>query len=217
MVGTVSAIHFESGADVKAGTLLVELASADDVGKLQALKATAALAQITLDRDQKQFKAQGVSQQTVDADQQNLKNAQAQVVQQQATVDYKNIKAPFDGKLGIRQVDLGQYLAAGTTMVTLQSLDPIFVDFYLPQQAVAQLKVGQKVNAKIDAFAGPRLPWRDHGAQFEDRQRDPQRADPRDAEKPRPHAPAGHVCHDRYRRPAQPAAQCHAAGDGHRL
>lgn len=154
VAGTVSALHFESGAEVKAGTLLVELASADDVGKLKSLQAAAALAQITLDRDQKQFKAQGVSQQTVDADTQNLKSAQAQVAEQQATVDYKNIKAPFDGKLGIRQVDLGQYLAAGTTMVTLQSLDPIYVDFYLPQQAIAQLQVGQKVSALVDTFPG---------------------------------------------------------------
>ncbi len=154
VAGTVSALHFESGAEVKAGTLLVELASADDVGKLKSLQAAAALAQITLDRDQKQFKAQGVSQQTVDADTQNLKSAQAQVAEQQATVDYKNVKAPFDGKLGIRQVDLGQYLAAGTTMVTLQSLDPIYVDFYLPQQAIAQLQVGQKVSALVDTFPG---------------------------------------------------------------
>jgi len=154
VAGTVSALHFESGADVKAGTLLVELQSADDVGKLQSLKATAALAQITLDRDQKQIKVQGVSQQQVDADQQNLKNAQALVAQQQATLDYKNIRAPFDGRLGIRQVDIGQYLAAGTAMVTIQSLDPIFVDFNLPQQSVSQLKVGQTVKAKVDTFPG---------------------------------------------------------------
>jgi len=152
VVGTVSALHFESGADVKAGALLVELESADDVGKLQSLEAAAALAQITLDRDQKQFKVQGVAQQTVDADLQNLKGAQAQVAQQRAIVDYKNIKAPFDGRLGIRQVDVGQYLAAGTVMVTIQALDPIYVDFYLPQQSIGQIKVGQKVNAKIDAF-----------------------------------------------------------------
>ena len=158
VVGTVSALHFESGADVKAGTLLVELQSADDIGKLQSLKAAAALAQITLDRDQKQIKVQGVSQQQVDADQQNLKNALALVAQQQAIVDYKNIRAPFDGRLGIRQVDLGQYLAAGTIMVTIQSLDPIFVDFYLPQQSVAQLKVGEKVRAKVDAFPGRDFP-----------------------------------------------------------
>ena len=158
VAGTVSALHFESGADVKAGTLLVELQSADDVGKLQSLKAMAALAQITLDRDLKQLKVQGVSQQQVDSDEQNLKNAQALVVQQQAIVDYKNIRAPFDGRLGIRQVDIGQYLAAGTTMVTIQSLDPIFVDFYLPQQSVSQLKVGEKVRAKVDTFAGRDFP-----------------------------------------------------------
>jgi len=154
VAGTVSARHFESGADVKAGTLLVELQSADDVGKLQSLKAMAALAQITLDRDLKQLKVQGVSQQQVDSDEQNLKNALALVAQQQAIVDYKNIRAPFDGRLGIRQVDIGQYLAAGTIMVTIQSLDPIFVDFYLPQQSVSQLKVGEKVRAKVDTFAG---------------------------------------------------------------
>jgi membrane fusion protein (multidrug efflux system) len=158
VAGTVSAIHFESGADVKAGTLLVELAAADDVAKLQSLKATAALGQITLDRDQKQFKVQGVSQQTIDSDAQNLKNALALVAQQQATVDYKMIRAPFDGRLGIRQVDLGQYLAAGTTMVTLQSLDPIYIDFYLPQQSLSQIKVGQTVSAKVDTFAGRLFP-----------------------------------------------------------
>ncbi len=154
VAGTVSALHFDSGADVKAGTLLVELTSADDVAKLQSLKAAAALAQITLDRDQRQLKVQGVSQQTVDTDLQNLKSAQAQVAEQQANLDYKNIKAPFDGRLGIRQVDLGQFVAAGTTMVTLQALDPIFADFYLPQQSLAQLKIGQKARADIDTYPG---------------------------------------------------------------
>ena len=156
--GTVSAIHFESGADVKAGALLVELASGDEVAKLQSLKASAALAQITLDRDERQLKVQGVSQQVVDADRENLKNAQAQVAQQQALVDYKFIKAPFDGHLGIRQVDLGQYLAAGTTMVTLQALDPIFIDFTLPQQNLDRVKVGQKVTASIDTYPGRAFP-----------------------------------------------------------
>ncbi len=158
VAGTVSALHFDSGADVKAGTLLVELAAADDVAKLQALKATAALDQITLDRDMKQLKVQGVSQQTIDQDEQTLKNALAQVAQQQATVDYKMVRAPFDGRLGIRQVDLGQFLAAGTAMVTLQALDPIFVDFYLPQQALDQIKVGQAVSASIDTFPGRVFP-----------------------------------------------------------
>ncbi len=152
--GIVSAIHFESGADVKEGDLLLELASADDLAKLQSLKAAAALAKITYDRDVQQLKAQAVSQQIVDTDAQNMKGAEAQVNQQQATLDYKFIRAPFDGHLGIRQVDLGQYLSAGSTIVTLQALDPIFVDFFLPQQALDQIKPGQKMTAQIDTYPG---------------------------------------------------------------
>jgi membrane fusion protein, multidrug efflux system len=152
--GIVSAIHFESGSDVAQGTLLVELSAADDIAKLKALQATAALARITLDRDQRQLKIQGVSQQTVDADAQNLKAAEAQVGQQQATVDYKFIRAPFAGRLGIRQIDLGQYLSPGTAIVTLQALDPLFVDFYLPQQTLEQIRIGQKVTAYVDTYPG---------------------------------------------------------------
>ncbi len=152
VAGTVSALHFDSGADVKKGDLLLQLESADDVAHLAALKATAALAQITYDRDRNLVKTNAVSQQTVDTDEGNLKNAQALVAQQQALVDYKSVRAPFAGRLGIRQVDLGQYLAAGTTIVTLQQIDPIYVDFYVPQQSIAQLKVGQAATAKVDAF-----------------------------------------------------------------
>ena len=158
VAGIVSAIHFQSGADVKQGTLLLELMAADDIAKLQSLKATAALARITLERDQKQLAAQAVSQQTVDTDTQTLKSDEAQVAQQQALVDYKSIRAPFSGRLGIRQVDLGQYLAAGTAIVTLQSLDPIYIDFYLPQQALAQIKVGQPVSATVDTYPGTAFP-----------------------------------------------------------
>jgi len=152
--GTVAAVHFDSGVEVAEGTLLVELSAADDVAKLNSLKATAALARITYERDQRQFKAQAVSQQVVDTDEQNWKAAEAQVAQQQATVDYKVIRAPFAGKLGIRQVDVGQYVSPGLVLVTLQSLDPIYVDFTLPQQALAQISVGQKVNAHVDTFPG---------------------------------------------------------------
>jgi membrane fusion protein, multidrug efflux system len=152
--GTVAALHFDSGAEVAEGTLLLELAAADDVAKLNSLKASAALARITFERDQRQLKAQAVSQQVVDTDEQNLKAADANVAQQQATVDYKFIRAPFAGKLGIRQVDVGQYLSPGTVIVTLQALDPIYVDFTLPQQALAQIVVGQKVSAEVDTFPG---------------------------------------------------------------
>jgi len=150
--GIVKAIHFRSGAEVEKGTLLVELEAADDIAHLQALKATEALAQLNYDRDTKLVKTNAISQQTADTDLATLKSNQAQVAQQQALVGYKSVTAPFSGRLGIRQVDLGQYIAPGTPIVTLQQLDPIFVDFYLPQQALAQIKTGQAVTATVDTY-----------------------------------------------------------------
>jgi len=150
--GVVDSISFNSGEDVAEGAVLLKLRSDDDVAKLESLQATADLNQITFDRDQKQFKIQAVSQANLDTDVANLKNAKAQVAQQQAILDKKMLRAPFAGHLGIRTVDLGQFLSAGTAIVTLQALDPIFLDFFVPQQAVAQVQVGQKVAVKIDAY-----------------------------------------------------------------
>jgi membrane fusion protein (multidrug efflux system) len=152
--GIVTAIHFESGKEMTQGTLLLELQAADDNARLESLKATAELSRITYERDSKLLKSFGVSQQAVDTDLWNWKSNTALVAQQQALVDYKSIKAPFSGRIGIRQVDLGQYLAAGTTFVTLQQLDPIYVDFYVPQQALASVVVGQHAAAQIDTFPG---------------------------------------------------------------
>jgi membrane fusion protein, multidrug efflux system len=152
--GVVDSISFNSGDDVAQGALLLKLRADDDVAKLESLQATAELNQITYDRDQKQFKIQAVSQATLDTDAANLKNAKAQVAQQQAVLDKKTLRAPFAGHLGIRAVDLGQYLSAGTVIVTLQALDPIFVDFYVPQQSVDQVRLGQSVAVKVDAFKG---------------------------------------------------------------
>jgi membrane fusion protein (multidrug efflux system) len=154
VAGVVEEITFQSGDEVQAGQVLLRLRNDDDVAKLQSLEATAQLAQITYDRDVKQLKAQAISQAIVDNDEANLRNAKAQVAQQKAMVDKKTLRAPFAGRLGLRQVDLGQFLSAGTVIATLQSLDPIFVDFLLPQQAVAQLSVGQTVRVKVDAFLG---------------------------------------------------------------
>ncbi len=152
--GVVETITFQSGDEVKAGQVLLTLRKEDEEARLQSLEATASLAQITYDRDLKQLKAQAISQAIVDNDEANLRNARAQVAVQKAILDKKTLRAPFDGKLGLRQVDLGQFLAAGTMIATLQSMDPIFVDFLLPQQAVAQIAVGDKVRAKVDAFPG---------------------------------------------------------------
>jgi len=160
VAGIVKAIHFQSGEKVEQGTLLVELEDADDIAHLHALQATTSLAQLNYDRDSRLIKTQAISQQTVDTDLATLQNDQAQVAQQQALVGYKSIKAPFSGRLGIRQVDLGQYIAPGTPIVTLQQLDPIYVDFYLPQQDIAKIKVGQDIVAKVDTY--PDLTFEGH-------------------------------------------------------
>jgi membrane fusion protein, multidrug efflux system len=150
--GVVESISFNSGDDVQEGALLLKLRTADDVARLHSLQAVAELSDITYERDKKQFQMQAVSQATLDTDAANLKNAQAQVAQQQAIIDKKLLRAPFTGHLGIRAVDLGQYLAPGTVIVTLQELDPIFADFFVPQQAVDQIRLGQAVTVKVDAF-----------------------------------------------------------------
>jgi membrane fusion protein (multidrug efflux system) len=150
--GVVDQIAFNSGDDVEQGAMLLKLRADDDMAKLESLQATAELNEITLDRDQKQFKLQAVSQATLDTDVANLKNAKAQVAQQKAILDKKFLRAPFAGHLGLRQVDLGQYLGAGTVIVTLQALDPIFLDFFVPQQAVDQVRLGQSIAVKVDAY-----------------------------------------------------------------
>jgi membrane fusion protein (multidrug efflux system) len=158
VAGIVDSIQFKSGDDVKAGQLLLQLRSADDVAHLESLKASAALAETVYKRDKAQLDAEAISQATLDTDAANLRGAKAQVAEQQAVVDKKFIRAPFAGHLGIRAVDEGQYLQPGTKIVTLQQLDPIFVDFYLPQQALSQIGAGQSVNALSDTF--PDLPFK---------------------------------------------------------
>jgi membrane fusion protein (multidrug efflux system) len=150
--GIVQTIGFQDGQDVKKGDLIVQLLADQQIATLDQYKATMANAQIAYDRDSKLIKANTIAQSQVDSDLATWKAAQAQVASQQALIDQYSIRAPFDGHLGIRLVSLGEYLAAGTAVVTLQSLDPIQFDFSLPQQALSQLKVGQAVTATVDAY-----------------------------------------------------------------
>jgi membrane fusion protein, multidrug efflux system len=152
VAGVVDTISFDSGDDVDEGAPLLKLRAADDMAKLASLKAMEQLSQITYDRDQKQLKINAVSQATLDTDAANLKNAKAQVAQQQAILDKKFLRAPFAGHLGIRSVDVGQYLGPGTTIVTLQALDPIYLDFFVPQQQVDRMKLKQTIEMRVDAF-----------------------------------------------------------------
>ncbi len=152
--GVVERILFQSGEDVAAGQPLLELRKDTDNAKLQSLKAAAELSAITLRRDQSQLKIHAASQAAVDTDIANLKSANAEVAQQEAVIAQKTLRAPFGGRLGIRAVDLGQYIGSGTVIVTLQALDPIYLDFVLPQQALNGVAVGQAITALVDAFPG---------------------------------------------------------------
>ncbi|MBV9576849.1 MAG: efflux RND transporter periplasmic adaptor subunit [Gammaproteobacteria bacterium] len=152
LAGMVQTIYFSPGDTVKQNALLVQLNADTEIGQLQALQANEELARITYERDKAQYRIEAVSKQTLETDFQNLKNLQGQVIQQKATVAKKTIRAPFAGRLGINQINLGQYLNPGDKIVSLQTLDPIYIDFYLPQQTLAQLKVGQHVTLTSDVY-----------------------------------------------------------------
>ncbi|PPD49744.1 MAG: efflux transporter periplasmic adaptor subunit [Methylobacter sp.] len=152
VAGLVSEIQFKQGDNVAAHAPLVQLRADDEIAKLKSLNATAELARITFRRSEAQFHAKAISQQTVDIDRANLNIALANVAAQQALVDKKTIRAPFAGQLGIRTIDPGQFLDAGVSITNLQNLDTVYADFYLPQQNLAVLKIGQTVNLKTDAY-----------------------------------------------------------------
>jgi membrane fusion protein (multidrug efflux system) len=158
IAGLVREIHFKSGQDVKKGDVLVELNADSDKAQLDALNAAAELSASVLKRDKAQFDAQAIAQAQVDADSADLKSKRALAAQQQAIIDKKTIRAPFAGKLGITTVNPGQYLNPGYKIVTLQTIDPIYVDFNLPQKQIGALQVGQVVNVTSDGFAGVTFP-----------------------------------------------------------
>jgi membrane fusion protein (multidrug efflux system) len=133
---------------------LIQLNADNEIGVLHALQAQAALAQITYERDKRQFAVQAISKQQLDTDIQNLKNLEGQVFAQAATVKKKTINAPFTGRLGVNFVNPGQYLNPGDTVASLQTLDPIWADFYLPQQTISQLKIGLTSTVTTDTFPG---------------------------------------------------------------
>lgn len=152
IAGLVRTVAFKSGDEVRAGKVLAELNSDSDVALLHSLQAAADLAETVYARDKAQLDAQAISKAQVDADAADLKSKKAQVAQQAALVEKKTIRAPFAGKLGISTVNPGQYLNPGDKLVTLQTIDPIFVDFYLPQQQLPQVAIGQKVTLSADAY-----------------------------------------------------------------
>ncbi len=154
IAGKIVEIAFESGATVKRGDVLLRLDISTEEAQLRAIKAQLDLARINLRRSTELRKDNTVSQADLDGAVAGAQQLEASADGIQAVIDKKTIRAPFDGQLGIRQVNLGQYLEAGKAIVSLQSLTPVYADFSLPQQELARLREGLRVRVTTDAYPG---------------------------------------------------------------
>ncbi|HEU5399484.1 MAG TPA: efflux RND transporter periplasmic adaptor subunit [Gammaproteobacteria bacterium] len=152
VAGNVSAINFESGQEVEKGQLLVQLDDSNEQAQLEGYQAQLKLAQLNDQRAHDIFAKHLNSQSDVDTADSNLKQAEANVANTEADINKKTIRAPFAGHAGIRNVNLGQYLAVGTAIVTLQALDHMYASFTLPEQSLPSLARGQKVTITVDAY-----------------------------------------------------------------
>jgi membrane fusion protein (multidrug efflux system) len=154
ITGMVDKILFKSGDVVTAGQVLVQLNAETDLAQLHAKEAEAELAKTVYERDKKQFAMHAVSQAVLDADAADLKSKLALVAEKRAELAKKTILAPFSGKLGISTISRGQFIDPGEKIVTLQSLDPLYADFHLPQQNFPVLSPDQVVRIGMDAYPG---------------------------------------------------------------
>jgi multidrug efflux system membrane fusion protein len=152
--GRITEIDFESGAKVKVGDKLVQINDGPDLGDLANYQAQARLAGVTLQRAQAMAQRQYGPQTDVDQAQSQLDQAKAMMQKTQAVIAQKEIRAPFGGRLGVRQINLGQYINPGAAIVSLTDLSVLYVNFTLPTQLTPQIVVGQKVDVTADAFPG---------------------------------------------------------------
>lgn len=152
--GTVAKINFESGQSVHAGDVLVELDTREERAQLAAAESDRDLAKINYDRDQQLVKEGVVARMQSDNSSAQQKSTEAKVGEIKATIERKTIHAPFSGILGIRQINLGQYLAAGAAIVSLQALNPIYVNFGVPQQQAPLVKTGRILELTSDDVPG---------------------------------------------------------------
>jgi membrane fusion protein (multidrug efflux system) len=150
--GTVREIAFDSGASVRKGAVLVRLDTSTEEALLESAIADASLAKITLERTRTLRKSNANTPADLDVAEARAKQTDAQVANLQATIAKKTIRAPFDGRIAIRQVELGQIVSPGAPMASLQSVDPIHAEFWLGQQALADLKLGQEVDLRTEIF-----------------------------------------------------------------
>jgi membrane fusion protein (multidrug efflux system) len=151
--GLVSRIHFESGENVRAGQVLVELDAGVERAQLAAARARARLAAINLGRTTRLVESRSISADQLDADRSAMDQASADVRALEAQIQKKIVRAPFAGRLGIRLVNVGQYLSSGTAITVLEAPVATYVDFSLPQQDLARLKPGMPVRFESDSHA----------------------------------------------------------------
>jgi len=153
LTGKVVAIPFESGSQIKMGELLVQQDIAAESAQLRSAEAAVTLAKITLERSRKMLETKVVAEANYDNAEAQLKQALAQADTIRATIAKKTIRAPFSGRLGIRQVHIGQIVKESAPLVSLQALDPIFVNFLVPQQQLAQVQLGYPVRITSDGLS----------------------------------------------------------------
>lgn len=158
--GVVRSIEFDAGQPVRAGAVLLRLNSANEEATLRSLEASAKLARVQADRWRKLGADKLVSLDDVQTRITAAATAQAQVDAQRALIEQKTIRAPFAGVLGIRKVNLGQYIGPGDAIVSLQQLDPIFLDFSLPEQRLGEMVEGTAIHASVDALPGTTIAGR---------------------------------------------------------
>lgn len=152
VAGTVAEIHFQSGDEVETGALLLQLDDAIERAELPGLRARLALAERNLQRA-REVVGQGLAaKETLDAAQSEYDQALSAVRAREVVTEKKAVRAPFAGRLGIRRVNIGEYVQPGATVVTLQSLDPLYVDFTLPQQGLGSVAPGQPIEVFTDAW-----------------------------------------------------------------
>jgi len=150
--GTITRIVADNGSAVKAGDLLVQLDTSVEVAQLAAAQARAALSRISYERAKGLYSSNATSKSDYDLADATLKQAEAEVASLDALIAKKLVRAPFDGRVGIRMVNTGQYVARGRALLPLQKLDPIFVNFSIPQRQLPAIALGQEVDIYVDAF-----------------------------------------------------------------
>ncbi|MEX5581938.1 efflux RND transporter periplasmic adaptor subunit [Pseudomonas lurida] len=158
VAGTVKDVQFESGQKVRAGQPLVQLDSAVESALLETAQADLGLAQLDYGRGSQLVGSQAISKGEFDRLSAQLQKNKATVNQLKASLAKKHIVAPFSGTIGIRQVDVGDYLASGTVIATLQDISSLYVDFYIPEHAVPKVALGQAVQVEVSAYPGEQFP-----------------------------------------------------------